>query len=105
FDVEAFGARYAYTVDSETLGQLDSETFSADALIVTFQGFNTHPGYAHGKMVNAIKVAASFLSKLPREGAPETTRGREGFVHPMDIDASVDRTRVKFIVRDFEVAG
>jgi tripeptide aminopeptidase len=103
FDVKRFGAACAYTLDSDDRGKLDFETFSADAMIVTFQGFNTHPGYAKGKMVNAIKVAADFINRLPKDGlSPETTEDRVGFVHPYVVDASVDRTSVKFIIRDFE---
>ncbi|HET9298536.1 MAG TPA: peptidase T [Candidatus Polarisedimenticolaceae bacterium] len=103
FDVAKFGAVCAYTMDGETLGELEMETFSADACTVTFQGFNTHPGYAKaGKMVNAIRVAGDFLSRLPKDRlTPETTDGYEGFVHPYQLQASVERTSVKFIVRDF----
>lgn len=106
FDVQRFGAYAAYTLDGDDLGRLNSETFSADAMTVTFQGFNTHPGLATGKMVNSIKVAADFISRLPKDGlAPETTADREGFVHPNDVTATVDRTSVLFIVRDFDTAG
>lgn len=106
FDVRRFGAHCAYTLDGALLGSYECETFSADAMTVTFQGFNTHPGFATGKMVNAIKVAADFVNRLPKDGlAPETTADREGFVHPNTLEASVDRTVVKFIVRDFVTAG
>jgi tripeptide aminopeptidase len=106
FDVERFGAECAYTMDGETLGELQVETFSADSMNVTFHGFNTHPGFAKGRMVNAIKVAARFIDSLPRDRqSPETTEGYEGFVHPVDIDAGVEKTTVKFIVRDFDEAG
>jgi tripeptide aminopeptidase len=72
----------------------------------TFQGFNTHPGYARGKMVNAIKVAADFIDRLPKDGlSPETTAGYEGYVHPYALNASVEKTAVKLLIRDFEVAG
>lgn len=102
FDVERFGAYCAYTMDGETLGSIEAETFSADAATITFHGFNTHPGFAKGRMVNAIKVAADFLTRLPREGlSPETTEGMEGFVHPYSMEASVERTSVRFILRDF----
>ena len=106
FDVARFGARYAYTMDGGPRGELEFESFSADALTVVFRGFNTHPGYAKGRMVNAIKVAARFIDRLPADGqSPETTDGREGFVHPYVLQAAVDRTSVKFILRDFDTAG
>jgi len=106
FDVERFGAHCAYTVDGESLGELQMETFSADAITVTFHGCNTHPGFAKGKMVNAIKVAAEFITRLPRDGlSPETTDGYHGFVHPYVVDAGVERTSVKLLVRDFVTSG
>ena len=105
FDVSAFGALYAYTIDGEARGTMDIETFSADSMVVEFQGNNTHPGFAKGKMVNSIRVAADFLSRVPRDRmSPETTEIREGFVHPYMMEASVDRTSVKFIIRDFRAA-
>ena len=103
FDVEAFGAACAYTMDGETLGEVEMESFSADTLVLTFQGFNTHPGYAKGRLVNAIKIAADFINRLPREGmSPETTAGYEGYVHPYVVNASVERTTVKLLIRDFQ---
>jgi tripeptide aminopeptidase len=106
FDTRRFGAVCAYTLDGEGLGRLETETFSADAMQVTFQGFNTHPGFAHQKMVNSIKVAADFIDRLPKDGlGPETTSVREGFVHPMDVQAAVDRTTIKFIIRDFRTGA
>jgi len=106
FDVARFGAAIAYTVDGATRGQVDAATFSADSMTVVFQGFNTHPGYAKGRMVNSIKVAADFIARLPRTSlSPETTEGREGFVHPNTIDAAVDRTAVRFLIRDFTREG
>jgi tripeptide aminopeptidase len=105
FDIARFGARYAYTLDGAGLGTLEAETFSADSMTVTFQGRNTHPGFATGVMVNAVKVAADFISRLPKDTlSPERTKDKEGFVHPNDIDASVDRTKVHFIIRDFETS-
>jgi tripeptide aminopeptidase len=102
FDVKGFGADCAYTMDGETLGELQVETFSADAITVTFHGFNTHPGFAKGKMVNAIKVAADFITRLPKDGlSPETTAAYEGFVHPYMMDTGVESTSVKLLVRDF----
>jgi len=106
FDVSRFGARYAYTIDGGQRGELEFESFSADAITITFRGFNTHPGYAKGHMVNAIKLAASFIERLPVDRlSPETTSGRDGFVHPYVVDARVDRTSVKLLVRDFKTAG
>lgn len=105
FDVEAFGCAAAYTVDSESRGQLDTQTFSADMARVTFHGFNTHPGYAKGKMVNALKVACDFVSRLPGDRlSPETTEGFEGFVHPNHLESGVERSSVSFILRDFDTA-
>jgi len=105
FDVEQFGAHCAYTMDGETLGELQVETFSADSITVTFHGFNTHPGFAKGKMVNAIKVAAEFITRLPIDSlSPETTDGYDGFVHPYVMDAGVETTSVKLLVRDFETS-
>jgi tripeptide aminopeptidase len=103
FDVARFDARCAYTLDGGSRGELEVENFSADAMTFTFQGFNTHPGYAKGRMINAIKVAADFLSRLPAGEAPETTAAYEGFAHPYVVDAHVDRTSVKVLIRDFDI--
>ena len=106
FDVAAFGALCAYTMDGGIRGEIQDESFSADAMTVTFHGFNTHPGYAKGRMVNAIKVAAAFIDRLPHDAlSPETTSGHDGFVHPYVIQAGVERTSVRLLVRDFVTAG
>ena len=106
FNVARFGALCAYTMDGGSRGKIEVESFSADAMTVTFHGFNTHPGYAKGRMVNAIKVAAAFIDRLPPDSlSPETTDGHEGFVHPYVIQASVERTSVRLLVRDFSTAG
>ena len=98
FDVARFGAVCAYTLDGGSVGELEYESFSADAMIVTFRGFNTHPGYAKGRMVNAIRLAADFIALLPKDRlSPETTDGYEGYVHPYVVDASVERTSVKVL--------
>lgn len=103
FDVRRFGASCAYTMDGGRRGDLEWESFSADAITVTFHGFNTHPGYARGRMVNAIKAAATFLHLLPRDTlSPETTDGYDGFVHPYSMQPAVDRTVVRLLLRDFE---
>jgi tripeptide aminopeptidase len=106
FDVAGFGAQCAYTLDGGPAGELEAECFSADAMTVVFQGHNTHPGYAKDRLVNAIKVAADFVARLPRGGlSPETTADREGFVHPNGFEGSVDQTTVRLLVRDFVTAG
>src|SRR5688572_7217899 len=105
FDVARFGAVCAYTLDGGSRGELEYESFSADAMTLTFSGCNTHPGYAKGQMINAIRIAARFLDRLPATAmSPETTSGYEGFVHPYQLEASVDRTRVKVLIRDFVTA-
>jgi tripeptide aminopeptidase len=105
FDVKRFGAFCAYTMDGEELGEVEMETFSADSMTVTFEGFNTHPGFAKGRMINSIKIAGDFLSRLPKDRlSPETTEKREGFVHPYVLDAAVEKTSVKFLIRDFVTA-
>ena len=105
FDVKAFGATYAYTMDGSTRGELEYESFSADAMTVTFVGFNTHPGYAKDRMVNAIKVAADFIAHLPPAVSPETTDGYEGFVHPYVLQGGGEKATVRFIIRDFRTAA
>jgi tripeptide aminopeptidase len=106
FDVKRFGAVCAYTLDGGSRGELEYESFSADAMTLSFGGFNTHPGYARGRMINAIRLAARFIERLPSTGmSPETTEGYEGFVHPYQLEASVDRTRVKVLIRDFVTAA
>ena len=106
FDVARFGAQFAYTIDGGSRGEVESESFSADAMTVTFNGFNTHPGYAMGRMINAIRMAADFVHSLPSESlSPETTDGHDGFVHPYVVQAAVERTSVKLLVRDFVTDG
>jgi tripeptide aminopeptidase len=106
FDVARFGALCAYTLDGGNRGELEFESFSADVMRVTFVGFNTHPGSAKGTMVNAIKAASRFVDRLPAGRlSPETTAGYEGFVHPYQVDASVDRTSVRVLLRDFVTAA
>jgi tripeptide aminopeptidase len=106
FDVARFGAMCAYTIDGGNCGELEYESFSADAMRVTFTGFNTHPGYAKGRMINAIKAAARFIDRFPADRlSPETTDGYDGYVHPYQMDASVDRTSVRVLIRDFDTAA
>ncbi|MEM9023571.1 MAG: peptidase T [Bacteroidota bacterium] len=101
-DLEKLGADFGYTVDGETLGSLEDETFSADGMEVTFRGVNTHPGFAKGQLENALKMAGTFLDRLPKDGwSPETTEGREGFVHPYEITGGVEEATITFIIRSF----
>ncbi len=103
FDVKKFGAKYAYTIDGSTRGEVETETFSADAVVIKFNGKNVHPGYAKGKMINAIKIAGRFLEMLPKDSlSPETTEKKEGYVHPTSMNGNETLTTVKFIIRDFD---
>ncbi|MBU8869944.1 MAG: peptidase T [Gemmatimonadales bacterium] len=105
FDVEKFGALVAYTMDGGQRGEVEDETFSADSAIVTFVGRDIHPGYAKDKMVPSVKVAGEFLASLPRDGAPETTEGAEGYIHPINIKGNTSETEVTVLIRDFDVDG
>jgi tripeptide aminopeptidase len=106
FDVNRFGARFAYTLDGPLCGDLEIENFSADAMTITFNGFNAHPGYAKGRMVSAVKLASEFVHRLPRHGlSPETTDGYEGYVHPHTIEGGVERSVVRLLLRDFTTKG
>jgi len=103
FDVKKYGAKYAYTIDGSTRGEVETETFSADAVVIKFNGKNVHPGYAKGKMINAVKIAARFLEMLPKDAlSPETTELREGYLHPTQVNGNETQTVVKFIIRDFD---
>jgi tripeptide aminopeptidase len=105
FDVEGFGAKFAYTVDGEELGEISNETWSARTATVTFKGKSTHPGTAKGIMVNAMYALADYLSRFPQNMLPETTAGRVGFVHPYTGVADVEESTLKVLLRDFEVSG
>jgi tripeptide aminopeptidase len=103
FDIERFGALYAYTIDGSDVGELQDETFSAKEAIVTIEGVEVHPGFATGKLVNAARLAGRFLAALPSGTlAPETTSGREGFIHPYEVHATAARATIRAIVRDFD---
>ncbi|MFI5033030.1 MAG: peptidase T [Reyranellales bacterium] len=105
-DLKRLGADVAYTIDGETAGQVEDETFSADGATVTIQGVPAHPGFAKGAMENAVKIAARVVENLPKDTcSPETTEGKEGFIHPLSISAELDRATLKFILRDFTTAG
>lgn len=102
FDVEAFGAKYAYTMDGGPLGELQYESFNAAAALVTCKGKNVHPGTAKGKMVNAAKIAMELNGMLPAEEAPEHTEGYEGFFHLTSIEGDVEVTELRYIIRDHD---
>lgn len=104
-DLQKLGATVAYTLDGGGVGEIDTETFSADLAIVTIKGVNIHPSIAKGKMVNAVRLAGMFLERLPRLMlTPETTQDRQGFLHPYRIDGGVAEVVVRILVRDFESA-
>ena len=102
-DMKKLDADYGYTLDGGPLGSIEDETFSADAMTFIFQGVSAHPGYAKGKMVHAIKVALHFVDSLPKDSwSPETTKDREGFVHPTSISGGLESATVSFIIRDHQ---
>lgn len=104
--VEKTGASFGYTLDGGEAGSLEDETFSADGATIIVHGVIVHPGYAKGKLKNAIKIAAEILDALPKhEWSPETTEGKQGFVHPMSISGIAEKASIQFIVRDFTDAG
>jgi tripeptide aminopeptidase len=105
FDVQSFGAEFAYTVDGGTLGEMGDETWSARSATVTFFGKSTHPGTAKGVMVNSIYALADYLSHMPGDMLPETTEDRVGFVHPYVGAADVEESNIKILLRDFELTG
>jgi tripeptide aminopeptidase len=100
------GAQYGYTVDGETAGHIEDETFSADGVILTIHGVSTHPGFAKGKMQSAIKIASAIIDALPKDKlSPESTDKKEGFIHPVSVNGLIEKTTVQFIIRDFETAN
>jgi len=101
-DVEKLGADFGYTIDGETLGSIEDETFSADGATLVIHGVSTHPGFAKGKMESAIKILADVISALPKDTlTPETTHQKEGFIHPVSISGQVEQAEAHFIIRDF----
>ncbi len=104
-NMNTLNADFGYTLDGGPLGDLEDETFSADAVNITIEGVSVHPGYAKGKMENAIKIASEIIAALPKDKlAPEVTEGRQGFVHPVKIEAELEKAKIYFIIRDFETA-
>jgi len=104
-DLSKVGAHFGFTLDGGEVGTFEDETFSADAATIVIDGVSAHPGYAKGKMINAIKIAAEIVAALPKDSwCPEATSGREGFVHPVDINGIQEKATLQFIVRDFDTA-
>jgi len=104
-DLAQVGADVAYTLDAAQRGEIDYETFSADAAVLEIRGISSHPGWAKGIMVNAARLAGRFLSSLPMSQSPERTDGKQGFIHPAECQASAESARVRMIIRDFEREG
>ncbi|EJN12899.1 peptidase T [Bradyrhizobium sp. YR681] len=105
-DIKKLGADFGYTMDGESAGSVEDETFSADGATITITGVSAHPGYAKGKMEHAIKIAAAIVERLPKEGcSPETTSGKQGFLHPIGIEGALEQATLSFIVRDFTEEG
>jgi len=105
FDVKKFGAKYAYTLDGGPLGEIEFETFNAFLAVLKIEGIGVHPGYAKNKLVNAIRVLADFITRLPGDMTPETTEGRQGYIHPYDLDGQAEHLTVKMLIRDFDMDG
>lgn len=102
-DLEKLGAQYAYTMDGEQAGTLEDETFSANGVRLSIGGVSIHPGYAKNKMINAIKIATEIIQQLPKDRlSPETTAGKEGFIHPTNFEGTVEQATLEFIVRDHD---
>ncbi len=105
-DLKKLGADFAYTMDGETAGNIEDETFSADAAVITITGVSAHPGFAKGKMEHAIKIASEIVARLPKDTcSPETTEGRDGFLHPISITGALESATLTFILRDFTDDG
>ena len=105
-DLKKLGADFAYTIYGETAGNIEDETFCADGVTITIEGVSTHPGFAKGKMEHAIKIAAAIVERLPKTNcSPETTEGRQGFLHPVGIYGALETTTLELIVRDFAESG
>ena len=102
FDVDKFGADWAYTMDGSQIGELEYENFNAAGAVITIKGKIVHPGYAKGKMINSMYIATEFINSLPADETPETTEGREGFFHLYDIEGGVDQTKLQYIIRDHD---
>ena len=105
FDIKRFGAQYAYTIDGDTTGELNKETFSANSCLITVHGRDIHPGSAKNIMVNSVRVISDIIARLPKNMAPETTEGYEPYIHPYVLEGGVGKSSVKILFRDFKTAG
>lgn len=101
-DLKKLAAEFAYTMDGETLGHIENETFSADGVTITINGFPTHPGFAKDKMQHAVKIAAEIVSLIPKDKTPETTEKKQPFMHPTAINGGLEQVVIKFIIRAFD---
>ncbi len=105
FDIKSFGARFAYTVDGDTPGELNKETFSANLAVITVYGRNIHPGTAKGIMVNSLRAMADIIARMPKDIAPETTEGYEPYIHPHVVEGEEAKSTLKILLRDFRTPG
>lgn len=103
-DMKKLGADFGYTIDGEERGSMEDETFSADSLSIEIDGVSAHPGFAKGKLINAIKIAGEIINNLPTDNSPETTSDREGFVHPVRMHGGAEYAQIDFIIRDFDTS-
>lgn len=101
-NLQKLNAKFGYTMDGETLGHIENETFSADSVTVTIKGFPTHPGFAKNKMQHAVKIASEIIQQLPKNKTPETTEKKEPFIHPTSINGGLEQAEIKFIIRAFD---
>ncbi|SMF19951.1 tripeptide aminopeptidase [Xaviernesmea oryzae] len=104
-DLKKLGADFGYTMDGGTAGTIEDETFSADAVEIVIKGVAIHPGFAYGKMENAIRIAGAIIDRLPKDMAPETTKDRDGFIHPTGLSGVMEKANLSFIIRDFTEEG
>lgn len=104
-DMKKLGAKFGYTIDGETAGSIENETFSADGAVITIHGISAHPGFAKGKMENALKIASRIVAKFPDKLSPEHTEGMQGFFHPVHIEGNIEKATIKLILRDFTESG
>ena len=101
-NIKKLGAKYGYTMDGESLGHLENETFSADGVSILIKGVPTHPGFAKGKMEHSVKIAAEIISRIPKDKTPETTEQKQPFIHPVAINGGLEKVEIKFIIRAFD---